>query len=47
MVSDPGEQANVAGREPAEVERLTQLVLAWHRAMPADAGPTLAAEGRK
>lgn len=47
IVSDPGEQANVAGREPAEVERLTQLVLAWHRAMPADAGPTLAAEGRK
>lgn len=44
VVSDPGEQTNVAAREPVEVQRLTKLASAWHREMPADAGPTLAAE---
>lgn len=47
VVSDPGEQANVAAREPAEVQRLTKLLLAWNQEMPADAGPKLAAESVK
>jgi uncharacterized sulfatase len=38
---DPGETTNLAAREPAVVQRLTQALLAWHRAMPADRGPEL------
>ena len=38
---DPGETMNLVDREPAVVQRLTQALLAWHRAMPADRGPEL------
>ena len=40
---DPGESRDLAAAEPRTVERLTQAVLAWHRAMPPDNGPALGA----
>ena len=40
---DPGESRDLAATEPRTVERLTQAVLAWHRAMPPDNGAALGA----
>jgi arylsulfatase A-like enzyme len=40
---DRGETTNLAGRHPEIVARLTAAVLAWHRALPPDHGPALAA----
>ncbi len=38
LVADPAEGRNVAAEHPAEVQRLTAGLLAWHRSMPADNG---------
>jgi len=43
LAKDRGETTDLAAREPAVVARLTSAVLAWHRSMPADNGPTLGA----
>ena len=37
---DPGETTDLSARYPDVVRRLTKAVVAWHRAMPADAGET-------
>lgn len=44
LANDLGESTNLAARHPDLVARLTAAVLAWHRAMPPDNGPALAAE---
>lgn len=44
LAHDRGEALNLADQHPAVVQRLTDQVLAWHRSMPADNGPRLAAE---
>lgn len=41
---DPGESRDVAGEHPEQVKRLTEMVVAWHLAMPADRGAELAKE---
>jgi arylsulfatase A-like enzyme len=38
---DPGETTNLAGDQRETVERLTEMVLAWHRGLPPDNGPEL------
>jgi uncharacterized sulfatase len=43
LAKDPGETNDLAAKETAVTERLTAAVLAWHRSMPADNGPTLGA----
>jgi uncharacterized sulfatase len=43
LSKDLGETTNLAAQETAVTERLTAAVLAWHRSMPADNGPTLGA----
>ncbi len=42
LPTDPGETQNLAGDRKAVVDRLTRLVVDWHRSMPADKGPELA-----
>lgn len=42
--SDPGEQKDEAAAHPEVTTRLTQAVLKWHAAMPADNGPALGRE---
>ena len=44
---DPGESRDLSATEPRTVERLTQAVLAWHRAMPPDNGAALGAASPK
>lgn len=43
LAKDPGETNDLAAKETAVTERLTAAVIAWHRSMPADNGPTLGA----
>jgi uncharacterized sulfatase len=43
LAKDPGETNDLAAKKTAVTERLTAAVLAWHRSMPADNGPTLGA----
>lgn len=40
LAADPGETVNLAAREPDVLKRLTAALLAWHEAMPGDAGAT-------
>jgi uncharacterized sulfatase len=40
LARDAGETENHAAREPDTVARLTAAVLAWHKSMPPDNGPT-------
>ncbi len=47
LAEDPGETANVAAREEQVAARLTALVMEWHRSMPDDNGPALAADAGK
>jgi uncharacterized sulfatase len=42
--ADRGEENNVAGKNAQIVGRLTKLLLAWHRSMPADNGAALASK---
>jgi arylsulfatase A-like enzyme len=44
LATDPGEATNLAAQHTELVTRLTAAVLAWHRSMPPDNGPALAAE---
>lgn len=44
LAKDSGETTNVAAQHPEVVTRLTTAVVAWHRSMPPDNGPALAAE---
>ncbi len=41
LARDPGETENLAGQHPDLIARLTQSVLAWNQALPADNGPAL------
>ena len=41
------ETTNLAAAEPARAERLTAMVLGWHRSVPADNGPSLGAQAAK
>jgi uncharacterized sulfatase len=43
LVADPGESRNLAATQPAELRRLTSLVLAWHASLPPDRGATYVA----
>lgn len=43
---DPRESHNVATDHPQIVADLTQQLLAWHGALPADAGPSISPSGR-
>lgn len=43
LARDRGETTNLAARQPEVVRRLTTAALAWHRSMPPDNGPALAA----
>ncbi|MBL9190535.1 MAG: sulfatase-like hydrolase/transferase [Opitutaceae bacterium] len=44
LATDRGETRNVAAAQPAIVARLTTTVVAWHRSLPPDRGPEIAAE---
>jgi arylsulfatase A-like enzyme len=44
LADDPAETRNVAGQHPQVVRRLTAAVVDWHRTMPPDNGPVLAAQ---
>ena len=46
LAVDPGESSNLADKEPAVVQRLTEAVLAWNQRMPADHGANLGAESQ-
>lgn len=46
LAADPGESCNLAEKEPAVVQRLTEAVLAWNRRMPADKGAALGSESQ-
>lgn len=37
---DPGERRNVAAHQSAVASRLTEMLVAWHKSMPPDNGPT-------
>ncbi|MGE0759618.1 MAG: sulfatase-like hydrolase/transferase [Pirellulaceae bacterium] len=41
LAADRGETINVAEDHPLLTRRLTEVLLAWHRAMPPDQGPVL------
>ena len=43
LVADPAESKDVAAAHPAETQRLTEAVVAWHRSLPADHGTTYVA----
>lgn len=43
LTTDTGETTNLATQHPDVVERLTQTVCEWHKAMPPDNGPALGA----
>jgi uncharacterized sulfatase len=43
---DQEETTNLSQQNPELVKRLTELVLAWHLAMPADTGPALGAAAK-
>ncbi len=43
LAIDPGETTDVATANPEVVHQLTNAVLEWHQAMPADRGPELGA----
>jgi len=47
LAKDRGETTDVAPQHPDVIARLTAAVLAWHRSMPPDNGPALAAAGEK
>ncbi len=40
LETDRSESTNVADKHPQEVQRLRELVVAWHKSMPADNGAT-------
>jgi arylsulfatase A-like enzyme len=41
LAADAGESVNLATQQPERVRSMTEAVLAWHRALPPDAGPEL------
>jgi uncharacterized sulfatase len=43
LAKDRGETENIAAAHPEVVRRLTEAVVAWHRSMPPDNGPTYGA----
>lgn len=47
LAVDRGEKTNVAEKNPQVVERLTKLVLAWHKSQPPDNGATFKRVRRK
>ena len=47
LSTDRSETANLAAQQPEEVQRLRDLLLAWHRSMPADNGENYLKETRK
>lgn len=44
--NDPGEEADLAGERVELTRELAELVVAWHRALPQDAGPAGVGLGR-
>lgn len=45
--ADPGERQDLAAERPETTTRLKRMLLAWHRAMPADRGAELAARPQR
>ena len=47
LAADRAETTNLANQQADIVVRLTETVLAWHKSMPSDNGPTIPAEEPK
>ena len=47
LSADAGEKVNVADKFPDVVKRLSTAVIAWHKSLPPDNGPTLTGDYRK
>ena len=42
LSSDPGEETDLAPRQPETVARLSRAAVSWHRSLPSDKGPEIA-----